>query len=334
MISPVRWGALGCARVFERRMVPGFRAAANADLVAVASRSWDKAKATAAKHGIPRAYGSYEELLRDPEIEAVFIPLPNDLHCEWTVRALDAGKHVLCDKPLCLSYADAKRMADAAQAANLRLMEGFMWRHHPQHARVREIVAGGEIGNVKHFQGRFTYPAAPDPTNIRWHPEQGGGALMDVGVYPVNAARYYAGAEPEAVYCAFTGDPATGVDTRATMLLEWSDGRTASLLGGFDQTFASRFEISGETGVITIERAFQIGEAGVNVHVQVGDDTRAEPFPHTDQYGLEIAHFSACVRDTALPLTPGEDGAAQMRVVEALIRSAREKRRVVVAEIE
>jgi D-xylose 1-dehydrogenase (NADP+, D-xylono-1,5-lactone-forming) len=315
-------------------MVPGFRTAGNADLRAVASRSRDKAETTAQKHGIPRAYASYEELLGDPDIEAVFIPLPNDLHCEWTLRALDAGKHVLCDKPICLSYADAKRMADTARAANLRLMEGFMWRHHPQHARTREIVRSGEIGDIKHLLGRFTYTANPDPTNIRWNPEQGGGALLDVGVYPVNAARYYAGAEPEAVYCTFVHDSGSGVDTRTTMLLEWADGRTASLLGGFDQAFVSRFEISGETGGITLERSFQIGETGVNVQIRVGDDVRTESFPHVDQYGLEIEHFSACVRDPAKPLAPGEDGMAQMRVVEALIRSGREKRRVEIAEIE
>jgi D-xylose 1-dehydrogenase (NADP+, D-xylono-1,5-lactone-forming) len=332
--SAVRWGVLGCARVFERRMVPGFRAAGNAELVAVASRSAEKAEATAAKHSIPRWHDSYESLLADPEIEAVFVPLPNDLHCEWTLHALKAGKHVLCDKPLCLSYADAKHMEETARTANLRLMEGFMWRHHPQHTRLLEVVRSGEIGPLRHFFGRFTYPAAPDPTNIRWHAEQGGGALLDVGVYPLNAVRYYFEAEPEAVTCAMTVDPSTGVDTRATMLLEWADGRTASLVGGFDQTFASRFEITGEKGSIAAERAFQIGEVGVTIKIQVGDETRSESFPHTDQYGLEIEHFSACVRDSSKSLAPAEDGTAQMRVVEALIRSAKEKRRVELTEIE
>jgi predicted dehydrogenase len=330
----VRWGTLGCARVFERRMVPGFAAAGDsAELLAVASRSEEKAEATATKHGVPRAYGSYDALLNDSEIEAVYIPLPNDQHAEWTLRALDAGKHVLCDKPAALTYADARRMEDAARAASLRLMEGFMWRHHPQHARIAEIRAAGEIGELIHFRGIFTYSATPDPVNLRWKPEHGGGALLDVAVYPVNAARAYFGGEPVSVYAASFVEPSSGVDRHTSGLLEFADGRNAYFIGGFDQPFLSRYEIVGSGGSITAERAFQIGEKGVNVVVRVGDDERTEFFPHADQYGLEIEHFSACVRDPDAPLSPGEDGVAQARVVEALRRSAAEKRRVEINEI-
>ncbi|GAB4452323.1 MAG: Gfo/Idh/MocA family oxidoreductase [Armatimonadaceae bacterium] len=333
-METVRWGTLGCARVFNRRMVPGFHAAAGvAELLAVSSRSLEKARETAAQHNIPRAYGSYEELLADSEIDAVYIPLPNDLHAEWTIRALEAGKHVLCDKPAALTYADARRMAETAQHRNLRLMEGFMWRHHPQHQRVRELLDSGAIGPLTHFRGAFTYPAAPDPSNIRWQKDKGGGSLLDVGVYPVNAARYFFGEEPVAVQAVSRLDDTTGVDRHTAALLEWVDGRTASTIGGFDQVFTTRYELVGETGSITAERAFQVGEAGVTLTIRRGDDVQTEFFPHTDQYGEEIAHFSRCVRNPELPLSPGEDGSAQTLVVEAIHRAMHEKRRVRLNEI-
>jgi len=333
---PVRWGCLGCARVFERRMVPGFRAAEGAELIAVASRTEEKAQATAEKHGIPRSHGTYEALLEDPEVEAVYIPLPNDLHCEWTLKALAAGKHVLCDKPAALTYADAERMAQAAREAGLLLVEGFMYRHHPQHARIAEIVASGEVGEVVSFRSAFTYPATPDPSNIRWQADKGGGGLLDVGGYPLNAARYHFGAEPVAVTAAARVGAGTGVDLHTTALLEFPGGRTATIVGGFDQVFTTRYEVVGTAGSVTAERGFQIGECGVTVTIRTGDkpaDIRTESFPHTDQYALQIAHISACIRDRSLSLTPAEDGAAQTRAVEALRRSAVEQRRVSLSEI-
>jgi xylose dehydrogenase (NAD/NADP) len=315
-------------------MIPGFAAAKDsAVLRAVASRSQERAELTASRHGIARAYGAYEALLADPEIEAVYLPLPNDQHTEWTLRCLDAGKHVLCDKPGALAYDDALRTARAADAAGLRLMEGFMYRHHPQHERIAEIVRSGEIGVIAHFAGDFTYPAAFDPTNIRWNAAQGGGALLDTGVYPLNAARFHFGDEPIAVSAVARRDAASGVDLHTVALLEWADGRTATIQGGFDQSFATRYALHGDRGAIRAERAFQVGEKGVTLEIQVGDDIRAETIPHVDQYGAEITHFSACVRDSALPLWPGEDGARQARVVEAVIRAARERRRVEIGEI-
>lgn len=332
MTKPVRWGVLGCARVFERRMIPGFRAAENAELFAVASRSEEKVREIASKYDIPHAYGSYESLLCDPDIEAVYIPLPNDLHCRWTLQAFAAGKHVLCDKPVALSYTDAYAMAITAQSKDLRLQEGFMYRHHPQHERVQEIVQSGAIGEPVHFRGAFAYVANFDASNIRMNTGQGGGAFLDVGVYPLNAARWFFG-EPVAVTTAERTDSVTGIDLHTTVLLEWADGKTGTIIGGFDQPFTTRYEIVGTEGSIIAERAFQVGENGVTLTIRTGDSERAEPFVHTDQYGLEIAHFSACVRDSDKSLTPGEDGLAQARVVEAVRISALEKRRVAVSEI-
>lgn len=311
-------------------MIPGFAAAtADATLLAVASRSPEKAQAVAAKHGVPRAYGSYDALLADPEIEAVYLPLPNDQHAPWAIRALSAGKHVLCDKPLALSLVDAEAMANAADVAGLRLQEGFMYRHHPQHERVREIALGGEIGEPVHFRGAFTYTANFDAENIRMNTTQGGGAFLDVGVYPLNVARWFFG-EPVAVTAASRTNAATGIDLHTTVLLEWSSGRTGTIIGGFDQPFTTRYEIVGTNGSVAAERAFQIGDSGVAITVRVGDTERTEAFAHTDQYGSEIAHFSRCVRDAAKPLAPGENGVAQARITDAVRVSVRENRRVVV----
>lgn len=323
-MDEVRFGVLGCARVFERRMAPALKGAGNAVLHAVASRSVEKAQATAQKHGAVASYGSYEELLLDSNIQAVYIPLPNDQHAEWTQRALAAGKHVLCDKPMALTVADAETMAAAARARGLRLMEGFMYRHHPQHAFVQEQLAAGAIGEVAHFRGVFTYPATADHAGIRWNPTQGGGAFLDVGVYPLNAARWLLSAEPISAQVVRRTDPVTGVDLHTAALLAFPEGRTASLIGGFDQAFTSRYELVGREGSITAERAFQVGESGVRVLIRANNsDTEvATFFPHVDQFQLEVEHFAACVLDPTLPLAPGEDGVAQAHAQALVVGSS------------
>jgi predicted dehydrogenase len=314
-------------------MVPGFRVAENAVLAAVASRTAEKAEQTATKHGIPQAYGSYDALLADETLDAVFIPLPNTQHAEWTERALRAGKHVLCDKPMAMTLAEAERVAALAEAQHLRLMEGFMYRHHPQHTPVWDALNTGTIGNLRHYRGVFTYTAAHDPGNIRWQPSLGGGALLDVGVYPVNGARWFFGEEPVAV----TGSCviAHGVDRQTSALLEFADGRTASILCGFDQAFCSQYELVGDRGRIVAERGFQVGEKGVRVMLYPDNDVPVvlAELPHVDQYAHEIAHFSACVLDPKKPLTPGENGVAQARIVEALRQSLAEKQRRAIFDV-
>ena len=327
----VRWGVLGCARVFERRMMPAFRAAAETEVVAVASRARDRAHECAERHGVGHAYGSYEALLEDREIDVVYIPLPNHLHAEWTLKALAAGKHVLCDKPLAVTYADARRMADAARDAGLRLMEGFMYRHHPQHARVAEIVGSGEIGRVALFRGSYSFLA--DRQGHRWGADAGGGAVFDIGVYPLNAARLQLGAEPAAVTAVASLDP-EGADRHTAATLEFPDGRTAVIDCGFDQTFTTRYELVGDEGVVMTERAFQPGDNPVTLTIRRGDEVRTETIPPANHYVHEIEHFGACVRDPARPLWPGEDGVLQMRLVEAVQRSLRERRRIEVEEVE
>lgn len=293
-------------------MVPAFGAAPEAELIAVASRSEEKARAAAEKHGIPRFFGSYDALLEDPEIEAVFLPLPNDRHADWTRKALLAGKHVLCDKPMALSASDAEENSALAGERNLRLMEGFMFRFHPQHARVKEIVASGEIGEVRRFEASFCYPATPDRANIRWNKSQGGGALLDVGVYGVSAARYFLG-EPTEGHVFQNVEPESGVDLASLATFVFPGGVLASVACSFTEAFSTTYKLIGTAGFIVAERAFQVGESGVNLRVRAhnSDDETVEFFPHVDSYALELSHFSACVRDPQKSLEPGEDGVAQ-----------------------
>jgi len=330
---PVRWGVLGCARVFERRMVPAFREASNAELIAVASRDSDKASAVATRHGIPRAYGSYEALLADDSIDAVYVPLPNDIHVEWTVAALAAGKHVLCDKPLSLDAQGALLCAESASRSGRRLMEGFMYRHHAQHRRVREWIRSGAIGDVVRFSAVFSYPAAADHAGIRWNPAQGGGSFLDVGVYAVDAARMILASEPVAVAAIATTDVATGIDVHADGVLQFPGGRTATFSCGFDQAFCSRYEVVGREGVVVAERAFQVGESGVRLRIRSGgsDVETIEEFPHVNQWALEVEHFGACVLDPDRSLEPGENGVAQAIAVGAVARSMQMRTRVEIA---
>ena len=224
-------------------------------------------------------------------------------------------------------------MAEAAGGANLRLMEGFMYRHHPQHARIAEIVASGEIGAVAHFRGTFTFPANErHRDSFRFQPGGGGGAFLDVGVYPLNAARLHFGAEPVSVAATASFDPSSGVDVHMAAVVEFPDGRTATIEGGFDQTFTIRYEIVGDEGVVMTERAYQPGEGPVPLTIRRGDDIRTEAVPGANHYVREIEHFGACVRDPNKALWPGEDGVAQTLAVEAVLRSLRERRRVEVAE--
>lgn len=314
---PVPWGVIGCARVFDRRIAPALSTLSCTSVVAIASRSSEKAEEFAARHGIPRSYGSYTDLLADSKVEAVYIALPNHLHLEWTLHAIEAGKHVLCEKPIALSATEAKLARDAAHDRNLRLMEAMMFRHHPQHQIVRNIVASGEIGELKNVRGAFTFPA-PD-TGRLWDSNLGGGSLLDVGVYPISAARFQVGQEP--VRCFGCAEYVRGVDSRTVGVLEFANGCTAVVESGFDQTYTIRYEVCGTRGRILLDRAFQPGNGDISlcIHTETGD--RYITITGTDHYRAEFEHFSRLIRQPSLSPEPGEDGLAQMKVVDALRKS-------------
>lgn len=328
VIKPVRWGVLGCARVFQKRMLPAFAASEYNTLTALASRDANKAASVAAENGIPLSFGDYDALLSSPDIDAVYIPLPNDIHAEYTERALQAGKHVLCDKPFTLNSTDAKRCAALADARGLRLMEGFMYRHHPQHMFVQGLLLRGDIGVLTRIDTTFCYTATVEHAGIRWNPAQGGGALWDVGVYGINLARMYMG-EPQSVYSRLAMHTETGVDIHNTVVLDYADGRHAICHSGFDQAFSSTATLTGTLGSITLERAFQVGEAGTRVRYRSNgtDDVQTMEFPYINQWQRELDDFALSVRIPETPLVGGENGVAQSVVMDAVIRSAQSGRR-------
>jgi xylose dehydrogenase (NAD/NADP) len=322
--QPFRWGILSAANIARRRFVPGVRAGAEGVVAAVAARDAERAQSFAADLGIPRAYGSYEELLADPEIDGVYIGLPNLLHTEWTVKAAAAGKHVLCEKPLSRRAADVEQMIAACASAGVLLMEAFMFRHHPQHARVRELLAAGTIGEPAFVRASFAFampPARRAVPDVRVQAGLDGGALMDVGCYALNAARFLFDAEPIEVTALQRKDPELHVDTSFAAVARFPGDRLAMLDGSFDASGPSRYEITGFSGSILVERAFQPERLTAEITVVRGGERRIEEIPGTDQYGLEADHFARSVRAGRL-LAPAEDGLAQARAVEALYRSA------------
>jgi predicted dehydrogenase len=314
-VAPVRWGIVSTAHI-NRLLIPGAQASPAVDLVAVASRDLARAEAYAREWGIPHAAGSYEELLADPSIEAVYVSLPNTLHCEWSIRALEAGKHVLCEKPLSRDPAEVEAAFDAAERAGRFLMEAFMWRHSPQTARLLELVAGGSIGELRLVRSAFSY-SLYDESNIRLRPELDGGALMDVGCYCVSGSRLLAG-EPELAFGRALVGP-TGTDWVFTGTLVAGD-----VVCQFDCGTAlperDELEAVGAEGSLFLDDPWHARSPAIELRRDGGVE-RIEPAP-ADSYRLELENLSAAIRGEAEPLLGRADAVGQARVLAALTRSA------------
>ena len=319
----IRFGILGTANIAIRRFIPGALSAHNAVAQAIASRDLPRAREVAARFAIPSAYGSYRELLDDPEIDAVYIPLPNTLHAEWTIAAAEAGKAILCEKPLGATSNEAQRMIDAARANGVLLMEAFMYRFHPQHARVREILDADEIGDVRAVRTAFTFQLEPfDPANVRLQRELAGGALMDVGCYCVNAARMLFGEEPEWASAQWDFRADFGVEVSLAGVLTFSDARTATFDCGFRAAGQGSYTVAGTKGQIDVPTAFVPQPVDTTIRVISGSASREERIPGVDQYCLEAIEFAdALLRSRPLRIPP-EDAVATLRAIEALHRSA------------
>ena len=320
--TKLRFGILSTARIAQRALIPAIQAATNAELLAIASRTQARAEEVAQQFDIPRAYGSYEQLLQDPDVDAVYIPLPNSMHCPWTIKAAEAGKHILCDKPLALNAAECDQMIAAADTHGVRFMEGFMYRFHPQTQRVRELLQAGTIGDVRMIHAGFSF-FLTDPTNIRLIKELGGGSLMDIGCYCVNVARFIAGEEPATFY-ATAKMRKDGLDISLAGHLNFPNGITAIFDCGFDRIRRQFYQIAGSEGQITVPVAFVPGTVDTQIHVQ---SPSAAPqtitIPATDQYRLMVEHFAACVLDDQPFAWPASDGRNNMRVLDALYESVR-----------
>jgi D-xylose 1-dehydrogenase (NADP+, D-xylono-1,5-lactone-forming) len=322
----LRWGILSTANIARNLFIPGVRAGTETTVLAVGSRELATAQQFAADLDIPRAYGSYADLLADPEVDAVYIGLPNSLHAEWTIRAAQAGKHVLCEKPTARRAADAQRMADACDAAGVVLMEAFMWRHHPQHARVRALLEAGTIGEPTVVRASFGYVIDRSRTgalNVRLARDLDGGSLMDVGCYSVNVARWVFGAEPVRIVGQQHVDADFGVETSFGGVLRFAGGQLALVDSSFQHAFTNRYEIAGPGGRIVVNGAFRPDDRPGRIEIHRGSDHAIEDVAPANQFALEADHFARSVRAGRL-LPPAENGVAQARVIEALLASAAE----------
>ena len=318
----VRWGVISTANIGRAAVNPAIQASSNGELIAVASRDGARAAAFAVDHGIPRSYDSYEALLEADDIDAVYIPLPNSMHREWTIRAARAGKHVLCEKPLALDEAECAAMQAAADEAGVKLMEAFMYRFHPRTERVIEMVRAGAIGDVGAIRSAFTFRLR-SPDNIRLDPELGGGALMDVGCYCVNVSRTLAGEEPvRAAATARWTD--RGVDEALTGVLHFPSGLTAHFDCALTLERSEAYEVAGTDGSLRVESAFLPGTADVVIqHHQGRDGTTEHPIDGVDEYRLMVEHFADCVLHDGEPRYGAAEAAANLRAIRALYESAR-----------
>lgn len=317
----IRWGILGVAKI-NHRLVPAFRRTKRCKLLALASRDAAKARQAAQEAQIPVAHESYESLLADPEIDAVYIPLPNTLHEHWTRQAADAGKHVLCEKPLTPTAAQAEALIAYCQAKGVLLMDGFMWPHHPRTHQIRRLLDAGTIGPIRRVSGTFTFSLPLDRNNIRLRPEMAGGSLLDVGCYPVYGIRWAMGQEPIRV-CA-RARWYEGVDLEMSALLEFADGRLASFDCGFASPLRQWLEIVGESGVIRVPQMWLPEEQAtflIERDEQPAELHRCEP---ADQIALMLDDFATAILE-ARPVYPDPRQAYySARVMDALLRSARE----------
>jgi predicted dehydrogenase len=324
MTDTVRWGLLSTARI-NQALIAGIRAADGAELVAVASRSEASASAYAAEQEIPRAHGSYEALLADPEVDVVYVSLPNALHVPWSVTALQAGKHVLCEKPMTRRAADVIEAYDVAAHAERLLMEAFMWRYHPQTELVARLAGDGTLGELRQVRAAFSF-SLPDAGNVRWDPALEGGALMDVGCYCVSALRLLCG-EPERVSCETVDRE--GVDARTSGLLRFRGGVLGTFECAFDTAARSFLEVTGSEGRLLVEDPWKAPGPGPELVRGDGSRERLE-VEVVNPYAREVEDLSRAVREGGEPRLGRADALGQARTIEALYRSAAEGRAVVV----
>lgn len=323
MSSKIRWGILSTAGIGRRRVVPAMKLATNGVVTAVASRDLSKAKAFAAELGIPKAYGSYEELIADPEIDAIYNPLPNSEHAHWSILCAEAGKPVLCEKPLASDAAEAQRMVDAFTSRGVPFAEGFMYRFHPQAEKVKALVDGGAIGTFNTMSASFTFKIA-DETNIRLNKGLAGGALMDVGCYCINVMRFMTGEEPvQAKALAYFGQQ-SGVDERLAGLLAFPSGVIGHFDCGLRVQHLHTYELRGTDGRIQVEKGFTVQPHETPViRIWQGNDYHEITLPAVNHYTLMAEDFADALIQQRPPRFPAQDGVKTMQVIDRLLADAR-----------
>ena len=325
-VSKIRWGVLGVAKIATAKIIPAMQRGRSSVVTVIASRDPARAEAAARAFGVPKAYGSYEALLADPDVDAVYIPLPNHLHVPWTIRAAEAGKHVLCEKPIALSADEARQLPAVRARTGVQIQEAFMVRTHPQWVKARELVQAGRIGELRSMIGHFSYFNL-DPANIRNVPEFGGGGLMDIGCYLVNTSRFIFDREPERVTCVVDRDPILKIDRTSSMVLDFGGGHLAGTCSTQMAPY-QRVQICGAKGRIEIEIPFNAPpDRACRLFVDSGQDLFGSgietiELPVCDQYTIQADLFSdAVLAGRPVPL-PIEDAILNMACIDALFRSA------------
>ncbi len=317
------WGILGCARITRRGLIPGIGDSQTGMLRALASRDIETARAWGREFHVPRAYGSYDELLGDPEVDAVYIPLPNELHERWVIAAADAGKHVLCEKPLALDSAQAARMVEHCKSRNVVLMEAFMWRHQPRTTEILEMMSEGIIGDLRLVRCSFSFPI--EAGDWRLDPARGGGAHWDVGCYGVNTARLFAGSEPVSVQARTHVGP-TGVDLSLAAILQFPEDILGVVDCSFEQPFRCHYELVGTKGALEVPLAY-LPPGAPEARLLAPDGSTRTQFSYEafNQYALMVDAFAGAVWQGGVLPAPAENGLSQMRVMDAVKQAAREQ---------
>ena len=322
-MSKTRWGVLSTSKFAQTKIIPAMKHCQHAEITAIASRNLEAAKEAAQRLEIAKAYGSYEELLADTELDVIYNPMPNHLHVEWSIKALEAGKHVLCEKPIGLSSAEGQRLLDAAkQHPKLKVMEAFMYRHHPQWQHAKQLVTDGKIGELRTIQSFFSY-FNTDANNIRNQADIGGGAMMDIGCYNVSLSRFIFGEEPKRVLGIVERDPQFQTDRLSSGVLDFGRG-TATFTCSTQLSPYQRVNIFGTEGRIEIEIPFNAPpDKPCKMWLQQGSEIEEIVFDICDQYTIQGDLFSlAILNDTPVP-TPLEDAVANMKVIEAVFESSK-----------
>ncbi|WP_134703034.1 Gfo/Idh/MocA family protein [Ammoniphilus sp. YIM 78166] len=318
-MQKIKYGIMSTARIADKQVVPAIHSAANAEVIAVASRDEKKARMFAERHQIPKVYDSYEKLLEDPDIDAVYIPLPNHLHAEWTIRAAEKGKHILCEKPIALNAKQAMEMVESCKQHGVKFMEAFMYQFHPQWKRVRELIDKGEIGKVKKINAAFSF-LLNQPNDIRLEPLKGGGALYDVGTYCVHVSSLLLGGEPSQVQsiAKFSNQ----VDLTLNAQLVFPNDVMVQFDCSFEYAQRQFVEIVGEIGVIKVTLPFRPdkGVPAIDISGHLGH--RVETFEEYDAYTLQIEHFSSCILYDQKPFYSPEKSIANMKIIDQIYSMA------------
>jgi len=326
-MEKVKWGILGCARIAINALIPAIKKSEISEIVGIASRSFEKAKDVAEKYQIPKYYGSYEELISDNEIEAVYIPLPNHLHKEWSIKCAEKGKHILCEKPIALNQKESQEMFKSAEENNVILMEAFMYRFHPQIKILKELIEKKTIGEIKLIRTGFSFifPEERLKNDYRGKKEYGGGALYDIGCYCINISRFIMESEPEKIYAIANFHPELNIDMTTCAILEFPERKKAIFHCSFELTGEQFFEGVGTEGKIFLSSAFLPGKNSSEITIKKGNKTEIHRVEYADPYLLKVEHFCKCIKEKEKPFISKEDTLNNMRVIDKILEIIQEK---------